>query len=241
MMFYCLTVCVTYKTKFRHLIKNSFILTIGLLPRNILFLALSLSPLLILLIFGMGSMISQLLIGVVLLIGLSLGVVVWTIYSHWVFDTFINDKVEGAVKNRGLYEKMGKDGKPVPKKQSALAARFENPKKKKAVKPVTDEDIAITELPAAFRREDLLKLEAEKETMRADSAKWADAHKDDLLDADDDGEYEGDGGEDDGGSENWEDAMRLEGGEPDGADGFEDEPDSAAGRSSLWESARKKR
>lgn len=205
MAFYAFTITVTYKVKFSQLIKNSFVLTLGLLPRNLIFMALALSPFLLMLIFG-GGMLASLLLGIILMLGFSFVVLIWSIYSHWVFDSFINDKVEGAVKNRGLYKKMSKDGKPVNNKNY-----FKNPKKKK-VKPVTDKEITITELPTNFSRADLAKLAQEKELIKQDSEKWAKEHEnDDSFDEDIDVNtveddsifYEG-----------YEDAMKLEGYEP---------------------------
>ena len=195
MTFFMFTITVTYKVKPFQLLKNSFYLTLGLLPRNLLFMALSLSP--IILMFVIGGVFTGLLLGVMLLLGFSCGVLVWTIYSHWVFDKFLNDRVEGAVKNRGLYQKMTKDGKVSDKK-----TWFDNPKKKK-IKPVTDEEVKITELPTNFSRADLAKLAAEKEIVKIDSEKWAEEHandEDENEEEDDDSAYEGN-----------EDAMKLEG------------------------------
>ena len=47
------------------------------------------------------------MIGIMLAIFLSFSwfLLVWTNYSHWAFDKFINDKIPGAVKNRGIYSK----------------------------------------------------------------------------------------------------------------------------------------
>ncbi|MDD4003167.1 MAG: hypothetical protein PHE12_03140 [Clostridia bacterium] len=205
MALFAYTITVTYKVKFRQLIKNSFYLTLGLLPRNIVMAALSFSPFLLLAIFGMNLMfLSSILLGIVLLLGFTLAIIGWSIYSHWVFDKFINDRVEGAVKNRGIYSKIGKDGKPVNKKEY-----FKNPKKKKAVKPVTDEEIAITELPVNYSRADLERLAKEKEFIKKDSEKWAEEHSgDEYIEEDFDS---GDVMDEEDYYEGYQDAMKLEG------------------------------
>lgn len=205
MALFAYTITVTYNVKFRQLIKNSFYLSLGLLPRNIVMAALSFSPFLLLAIFGMNLMfLSSIMLGIVLLLGFSLAVIGWSIYSHWVFDKFINDRVEGAVKNRGIYAKVGRDGKPVNKKEY-----FKNPKKKKAVKPVTDEEITITELPVNYSRADLERLAKEKEFIKKDSEKWAEEHKnDDYIEED---YNSGDEADDSEYYEGYEDAMKLEG------------------------------
>jgi hypothetical protein len=203
MAMYAFTITVNYKLKFRHLIKNSFILTLGLLPQNLFFLALSALPFIFIAIFGFNSFLSSLMLIIILLFGFSLVALVWTIYSHWVFDRFINDKVEGAIKNRGIYEKVSRDGKPVAKgKQKAY---FKNPKKKKA-KPITDDEIQLTELPTMFTRKDLEKLAKEKEFIKQDSERWAKEHENDDLEEEEQAEGEGMDA-----YEGFEDAMRLEG------------------------------
>lgn len=215
MAFFACTITVTYKLKFSQLIKNSFLLTLGLLPRNIIMMALSLSPFLIIFIFGMGGFLAPLLMGLILMLGFSLAILIWSVYSHWVFDMFINDKVEGAEKNRGLYQKMDKQGKP-----SAKKSYFENPKKKK-VKPVTDEEIAITELPTNFSRGDLQKLAKEKDFIKQEGEKWSKEHENDDLD--EDIENDTDNSEDNSVYEGYEDAMRLEGYEPESDEEAEDD------------------
>lgn len=206
MAMYGFTVTVNYKVKFRHLVKNSFILTIGLLPQNIFFLALAALPFIIIALFGLGGFISQLMLFVIIFFGFSLVAVVWTIYSHWVFDKFINDKVEGAVKNKGIYEKVSKDGKPVDKNKGRTY--FKNPKKRK-IKPITDDEIQLTELPVTFSRKDLEKLAQEKEFIKQDSEIWAKEHENDVDEGEMQYSDEGDEGMDS--YEGFEDAMRLEG------------------------------
>lgn len=200
MALFAFTVTVNYKVKFHHLIKNSFILALGLLPQNLFFLALGALPFIFIAIFGLNSFLSPLMLIIIMLFGFSLMALVWTIYSHWVFDKFINDRVEGAVKNKGIYEKVSRDGKPVSKdKQKSY---FKNPKKKK-IKPITDDEIQLTELPTMFTRKDLERLAKEKEFIKQDSESWAKQHENDDLEEEDQ--------EDIDTFEGFEDAMRLEG------------------------------
>ena len=53
--------------------------------------------------------------------------------------------------------------------------------KEKHVKPITDYDVEIYELPTSFSRKDLEKLEETKEAMRRDSDQYSEEHKDDYL------------------------------------------------------------
>lgn len=206
MALFACTVTVTYKVKFRHLIRNAFYLTLGLLPQNLVIGALCFSPFLIIAIFGFEAfIIGPLAMMIIFFIGFAVVVIGWSIYSHWVFDKFINDRVEGAVKNKGIYPKVGKDGKRVSKK-----SHFINPKKKKPVKPVTDEEITITELPVHYSRADLERLAKEKEFIKQEGEKWAQEHINDN-EYSDDYENEGESENDEIYYEGYEDAMKLEG------------------------------
>ncbi|MBR1868130.1 MAG: hypothetical protein IJ800_06110 [Clostridia bacterium] len=172
MLLYMLSLGVTYKLKFLHLIKNAFILTIALFPLN-LFFALFALVWFLLLFSGISILVT---IGVILcgIWGFSLFMLVWTDYSQWVFDKYINDKVPGAKKNRGIYKPVSAsddDGESMAIEKSKYSSR--------AVKPITDYEVELYELPATFSRKDLEKLEETKEAMRKDSDKYAEEHKND--------------------------------------------------------------
>jgi len=160
---YTLTLSVTYKLKYTHLIRNSFILAFGLLPTN-LFFALFALIIVIMLAFG-GQLLMMLAIMLFILFGMSGAVLVWTNYSHWVFDKFINDKVPGAVKNRGIYSKT-------PEEEEAEFSFERSTLGKRPIKPITDDEIEIVELPETFSRADLIRLEESKVAMRKDSDEY---------------------------------------------------------------------
>ena len=200
MSFYMMTLTVTYKLSFFKLIRNSFILTLGLLPQNLFFAVLCLSPLLLVMLIpaltGFGFIIY-------LIIGFSAAGLGWTTFSHWVFDKFINDKVEGAVKNRGIYQKVDLQGQPVQKR-----VRTSKLVRKKPLKPVNDEE-ELLELPQSFTRADLQKLAEQKARMAEEAERWSEEHADDPDIIREDVEYI------DGEDESFadaEDAARLEGG-----------------------------
>ena len=82
---------VTYKSGFGALIKNSVLVTTVILPVNLFFAALSLAVMALLLL---GSAFRLLAMLAVLLIGVSYFMLVWTVYSQWVFDKFINPNIK---------------------------------------------------------------------------------------------------------------------------------------------------
>ena len=100
--------------------------------------------------------------------GLSIAALIWTNYSQWAFDEFLNDKIAGAKKYRGIYKQnVSNDPEEFVYKKSKLS---------KAIKPVTDYDVEIAELPEMFTRADLQKLAESKKRMIEDSEKYAKEH-----------------------------------------------------------------
>ena len=158
---FTLTLGVTYDLKFFKTLRNAAILTVGLLPFNLFFGAFSLVGFLLLLT-KMGSMLFSFGILSILFFSLSLFLLIWTNYSQWVFDECINDKVAGAKKNRGIYKKDVQDETEefVYKKADFLT---------RPVKPITDYDVEIVELPTSFSRNDLARLQESKQRMIEDS------------------------------------------------------------------------
>ncbi len=177
MTMHMITMATTYDLKLRHLIKNSFLFTIGLLPQNLFFLVCGFIPF-ILLMFG--SMFLGLGIILILIMGLSLLLLVWTNYSQWAYDKFINDKVEGAQKNRGIYEKIKEsDSGALKQYRQQLAMVARSSLNSKPIKPITDDELKLVELPTSFNRNDLENLRRSKEVIYEDHEKYVEEHKND--------------------------------------------------------------
>lgn len=180
MMMFLSTQAVTYKLKTWGLIKNSFLFAIALVPQNLFFLILTAAP--VLLIIFLPQMISMIFIMLFCLIGFSYIMLVWTLYAHSMFDRFINDKVDGAVKNRGLYKRTPEEierdrAEKAERDRKTRNIRFNNPKKKKKVSSI-DEGSTYTPLPTTFSRADLTRLAEEKERVKQE----IDAEYDDVDD-----------------------------------------------------------
>lgn len=172
-----ITMSVTYELKFRHLLKNALIFTVGLFPHTIFFLVIGMLPLIIFLLGGILS-----IIGIVLLIlfGFSFLLLVWTNFSQWAYDKYINDKVKGAKKNRGIYEKVKENDSGALKQYKEQLAHFGNSSlKNKPIKPITDDELKVAELPDSFNRNDILKLNESKQIIYDDHAKYVEEHKND--------------------------------------------------------------
>ena len=154
---------VTYNLTLPHLFKNSFLFAITLVPFNLFFLALSVIP--IVLILVLNQQIASFLIAIFAFIGPAYIFLIWTVYSQWVFDRYVNDRVKGAVKNKGMY---------VPSAEEDKQAEIERIKTRNTVYGAAyvsrrlsslDEGPNITPLETNFSRADLERLAQEKKVM----------------------------------------------------------------------------
>ncbi len=177
MTLHMITMSVTYELKFFQLLKNSFLLAMVLAPQNIFFILLGAIPFALLFFGGIFMIIGIVL---VVLLGISLLLLIWTNYSQWIYDKFINDKVEGAKKNRGIYEKVKKGESGALKQyREQLALAKHNSLNNRPIKPITDDELQVAELPTNFSRADLEKLRESKQAIYDDHAKYVEEHKDD--------------------------------------------------------------
>ncbi len=172
-----ITMSVTYELKFRQLFKNSFLMTIGLLPQNLFFGVIALFPFALLfssgILFGIGLIL-------ILLIAFSYSLLVWTDYCQWSYDKFLNDRVPGAKKNRGIYEKTkGDDKKALQSYKEQLEFASLSTLSSRPIKPITDEELTVAELPTSFNRNDIVRLNESKQAIYDDHERYVAEHKND--------------------------------------------------------------
>ncbi len=190
MTMHMITMSVTYDLKLKHLMKNSMLFTFALLPSNVVFLALGLIPFLLLLFNGFLTIIGVFLI---VMFGFSYFFLVWTNYCQWTYDKFLNDKVKGAQKNKGIYEKIkGDNSEALRKYKEQLAMVKKSAWSTKPIKPITDEDLTLAELPTSFSRKDIERLNESRKALYEDHERYIEEHKNDpeFLDAEKDAEVE---------------------------------------------------
>ncbi|MBO5926888.1 MAG: hypothetical protein J6Q38_04975 [Clostridia bacterium] len=165
---YSLSIGVTYDLKLFKIIKNAFIYTVGIIPFNIFFMAFSLIAF-IPLLFNPTSFLFSLGIMLCLFLSFSVFLLIWVNYTQWVFDETINSKIAGAKKYRGIYKKnVAESTEEFDYEKSKFQGR--------RIKPITDYDVEIVELPTSFTREDLIRLEESKKRMREDSDNYVKEH-----------------------------------------------------------------
>ncbi len=177
MCMHMIPMSVTYDLKFWHLIKNALIFTIGLLPHTILFIFLGILPIIIAMFGGIFTTIG---LGITIFFGFSLLLLIWTNFSQWAYDNYINDKIEGAKKNRGIYEKVKEsDSGALKRYKQQMAQTIRTSLNSKPIKPITDDDLKIAELPLSFNRNDIVKLNESKQAIYDDHEKYVEEHMSD--------------------------------------------------------------
>ena len=180
MFLWMLSMGGNYKLKFFQLLKNSFLMTFGLIFQNVFFVVLMAIPVILVLL---GSFFQMIGFVILVLFGISYMLLVWFNYSQWAFDKFFESKREGGKVNRGIYAKVGKGGeqsKAVQEYQASIeAARsVKSDLSSRPIKPITD-DLKVYELPESYSREDLAKLRESKNKIVEDTEQYAEEHKDD--------------------------------------------------------------
>ena len=180
MSFWMISLGVNYTQGFFRLIKNSLLIVFGTLPQTIFFGALALLPFILFLLNG--QLFTVIGIIVVFLFGFAYALLVWLDFSQWVFDKYLNPKIEGAKVGRGIYNKNGDeevDQSAAEKEyQRALIALGKSQLSARPMKPI-DDGLEVYELPTSFTREDLAKLRKSKEDIFEDTAAYEEEHKND--------------------------------------------------------------
>ena len=172
---------VNYKMGFFTMLKNSLLISIGTLIQTAFFAALAAIPYLLFLIGS--SFFLVLAIFAVLLFALAYTLLVWLNFAQWVFDKFINPRIEGAKVGRGIYNKDGEtstdESHASVEYQRMLLSHGRSRLVARPIKPI-DDSLQVYELPQAFTREDLKRLRESKRNIAEDTEAYAEEHKNDL-------------------------------------------------------------
>ncbi len=183
MSFWMLALGVNYKMSFLQMLRNAFLMTIGTLPQTIFFGALALLP--VLLFFIGWSFLTVIAVFMFLLFGLSYALLVWLDFAQWVFDKYINPKIQGAKVGRGVYNKdgtsalTGDDSAASIEYQRMILSHGRSRLVARPIKPI-DDSLQVYDLPTSFTREDLKRLRESKQSIVEDTEAYAEEHKNDL-------------------------------------------------------------
>ena len=182
MSFWMIALGVNYKYKFFTMLHNSFLMMIGTLPQTIFFGVIALLPFALLLLNS--SFFMMIAILVVLLFAFSFALLVWLDFAQWVFDKYINPKIEGAKVNRGIFNKDGTsalegESETSVEYQRVLLSYGKSRLVARPIKPI-DDGVQVYELPTSFSREDLQRLRESKQTILEETEAYAEEHKNDT-------------------------------------------------------------
>ena len=173
---------VNYKFTFFAMFRNAFLVTIGTLIQSIFFTLLAMIPFLLIIIGGSFFMLIGIL--VIILFALAYFLLVWLDFAQWVFDKFINPKIEGAKVGRGIYNKDGSsnvatDSAAAMEYQRIILSHGRSRLVARPIKPI-DDSLQVYELPQSFTRDDLKRLRESKQNIAEDTEAYAEEHKNDL-------------------------------------------------------------
>lgn len=112
-LLYMYPLMVTYRLRFRDLVRNGVLLTVGRLPMSVGLKLLSLVPVLlaagVMLLTPYFQYAMMFIALYYILIGFALSRFIAASYSNAAFDRYINPSIEGAQVNRGLYKEDEED------------------------------------------------------------------------------------------------------------------------------------
>ncbi|MBQ7370176.1 MAG: DUF624 domain-containing protein [Clostridia bacterium] len=181
MSFWMIALGVNYVQGFWVMFKNSALLAIGSFPQTLFFGVIALLPFALFLINDTFMLMISLII--VILFGFTWALLVWLDFAQWLFDKYINPKLEGAKVGRGIYNKDGTspqmESQAQVEYQRALLASGRSQLVARPIKPI-DDSLQVYELPKAFTREDLKRLRESKQNIIEDTESYAEEHKNDL-------------------------------------------------------------
>lgn len=98
MSIFMFTQSVSYNLKLSQIIKNSFLFAVAFIPSNIIILALSAIPAVLLYFTWDVDLINMIVIIACLLFLFSFIILIWTVYSNWVFSRCISEKSKSTNK-----------------------------------------------------------------------------------------------------------------------------------------------
>ena len=173
---------VNYKLTFFTMFRNAFLVTIGTIIQSIFFMLLAMIPFLFIIIGG--GFFTLIGVLVIILFALAYFLLVWLDFAQWVFDKFINPKIEGAKVGRGIYNKDGSsnaaaDSAAALEYQRVILSHGRSRLVARPIKPI-DDSLQVYELPQSFTRDDLRRLRESKQNIAEDTEAYAEEHKNDL-------------------------------------------------------------
>lgn len=165
---------VTYEYSFRHLFRNSFIFTVSTFLPSIVLIAIGLLP-----FFPLFTGDSWFIVGLLLTVflGFSFLMLMWTVFCQWGYDTFINPRMKNVKVNRGIYQKVRSNKDEELRKYKSQVQAVKTSFNSTPIKPITDDELKLAELPSSFNRSDIEKLNKSRQEIIDDHKRYVEEHK----------------------------------------------------------------
>lgn len=168
---FAMTQSVTYNMKIKQILSNGFVFGFALVAQNVFFLFIAFFPVIIPEILALFSASTRFTIAPIFyilyaILGVGFSMLVLTVYSQYAFDKYLNDRVEGAKKNRGMYVMTPEEEKRLEieriKTHNVVYGAAYVAKRLSSI----NEGAGITPLSASYSRADLQKLSEEKNRIK---------------------------------------------------------------------------
>lgn len=178
-----LAVGVSYKVKFKYLLKNSLVLLGATIFQTVFMLAFALIPVWFLLLGQAASFFS--IIGYIIFIffGFSFMVLCWMSYTQWVFDMFITPavKTEEEARRAKLTPQQLAAEKAEEDKAAAreLLAAGRSELVGRPMRPI-EGGTEVVEIGVAFSRKDIARVAGDRQKIRAEVDEYVEEHKKDT-------------------------------------------------------------
>ena len=180
-----LAVGVSYKVKFKHLIKNSFVLCVSTIIQTVFMIGFSLIPVWLLWIFlktGV-TLLIVLIAAVFLFMGISFILLCWFAFTQWVFDSFVTPaiKSEKEARRAQMTPKQLEAEKEEEEKALAreLLAAGRSELIGRPLRPITDSD-KVADIGLAFDRADIQRAAQERQDIEKGVNEYYEQHKSDT-------------------------------------------------------------
>lgn len=178
-----LAVGVSYKVKFKYLIKNSFVLLFGTILQTLFMVGFSLLPVWILLLGEALAFFKIIGYAIFLFFGFSFIILCWLAYTQWVFDMYITPavKTEEEARKAKLTPKQLAAEKEEEEKSVAreLLAAGRSELVGRPMCPI-DGGTEVKEVGVAYGRADIVRVAEDRQKIRGEVDEYYEEHKKDT-------------------------------------------------------------
>ncbi|MDE7301160.1 MAG: hypothetical protein K2N47_03225 [Clostridia bacterium] len=178
-----MAVGVSYKVKFKHWVKNTFVLLFGTILQSVLMLGFSLIPVWILVIGTAVPFFNVIGFIVFIFIGFSFILLSWLAYTQWVFDMFITPavKTEEEARKANLSPKELAAEKEKEEKDAAreIFAAGRSELVGKPMRPIEGGTV-VAEVGVAYGRADITRVEGDRAKIQSEVDEYYEQHKKDT-------------------------------------------------------------